>query len=118
MPLQIQTQTPHSEYFFEFCTPGEEHFLLWHHMRHHTYDLLRSRAGTTLPPLDLKGPVNYDWLKRHADRHSTLRKISGGSGASLVGLVDVNWNMPQQVADWLRLHSIDHKKLDAYFGLQ
>lgn len=118
MATQVQTQTPHSEYFFEFGDDaGEASFILWHHFRHHTYDLLLSQQGTTLPPLDLKGEITPDWLKRHADRHTTLRKITGGSGASLVGLVDVNWRMPQQVADWLRLHAIDHKKLDAFFGL-
>lgn len=115
---QVQGQTPHSEYFFEFGDhAGEGHFLLWHHLRHHTYDLILSRKGTTLPPLDLKGKVDVDWLKRHADRHTTLRKIAGGTGNSLVGMVDVNWGIAQQVADWLRLHALDHAKLDTYFGL-
>lgn len=116
--MSIYSQSPHSEYFFEFGDPaGEAHFILWHHLRHHTYDLLSSKAGSTLPPLDLKGDVTHDWLKRHADRHTTLRKIAGGAGNSLVGMIDVDWEDPQQQADWLRIHALDHSKLDAFFRL-
>jgi hypothetical protein len=115
---QVQGQSPHSEYFYEFGdAQGEKHFLLWHHLRHHSYDLIMSKRGVALPPLDLKGEVDADWLKRHRDRHSTLRRIAGGTGDSLVGLVTVRWHDEQQHFDWLRIHSIDHAKLDAYFGL-
>lgn len=115
---QIQNQTPHSEYFF---TPGdaagEAQFLMWHHLRHIAYDQKLSLVGTQVSNVDLRGKVDSDWLKRHIDRHNFLRKISGGGGNSLVGLVDVNWDSSSQVHDWLRIHAIDHKKLDAYFGL-
>lgn len=116
---QIIGQTPRSEYFFEFSDPaGEAHFILWHHLRHHTYDLLESKKGQTLPPLDLTGEVDEDWLQRHAVRHRTLRRISGNVTAnSVAGLTRVNWRSRTQLTDWLRLHALDHANLDAHYGL-
>lgn len=115
----ITGQSPHSEYFFEFDDlAGEAHFILWHHLRHHTYDLLLSQKGTTLPPLDLTGEVDSDWLHRHATRHRTLRRVLQDiPGNSVIGLRSTNWNARQQRTDWLFIHAQDHMKFDAYFGL-
>jgi hypothetical protein len=114
-----QNQSPHSEYFFEYGDPaGEEHFLLWHHLRHHTYDLITSKKGVTLPPLDLKGPVDKDWFLRHSTRHRTYRRIDQLiPGNSVIGLNTVDWASRPQQTDWLRIHALDHANLDQYFGL-
>jgi hypothetical protein len=113
------SQSPHSEYFFNFGDKaGRASFIIWHHLRHHTYDLLASRAGQTLPPLDLKGNMDKDWLLRHSTRHSTHRRISGiitHNGG--VGLNTVNLEEPIQHADWLHIHALEHAKLDSYYGL-
>jgi hypothetical protein len=112
-------QSPHSEYFFNFGDKaGRASFIFWHHMRHHTYDLLSSRAGATLPPLDLKGKMDKDWLLRHSTRHRTLRKIAGVTAADgIIGLNTVDLENRTQHADWLRIHALDHAKLDSYYGL-
>lgn len=112
-------QAPHSELFFDSGDKvGEAQFILWHHLRHHTYDLILSQRGTTLPPLDLTTKVDGDWLQRHSIRHSTLRKIAGTvTDNSTVGLKVLRWDDPKEQQDWLRIHAIDHANLDAYFGL-
>jgi hypothetical protein len=112
-------QAPHSEYFFEFGDDaGEAQFILWHHLRHHTYDLINSKLGQTLPPLDLKGDVDRDWLHRHSVRHHTLRKLTGlVSGNSAIGLNRVDWDSKTQVGDWLRIHAVDHANFDAFYRL-
>ena len=119
MTIQIYPQAAHSELFYDFDDPrGEENFIMWHHMRHRTYDLILSKAGTTLPPLDLTGAIDSDWLLRHANRHTTLRKIAGTVVLNgTVGLKTVSWENQSQRIDWLRIHAIDHQNLDAYFGL-
>jgi hypothetical protein len=115
----IKNQAPNSAYFYEFGDDaGEEQFLMFHHLRHHTYDLIESRKGVTLPPLDLKGPIDKDWLLRHSTRHKTYRKIDQLiPGNSVVGLNTVSWDSRSSHTDWLRIHALDHANLDQYFGL-
>lgn len=119
MAAGTNNQSPHSQYFFNFeDDAGESQFLLFHHLRHHKYDLLMSQAGQTLPPLDISAKVDKDWLFRHSTRHRTLRRIAGiAPTESIVGLNTVHWNSRTEVTDWLRIHALDHKNLDAYFGL-
>jgi hypothetical protein len=111
------SQTPHSEYFFDFGDVGEQHWIMWHHLRHRAYDQIAAKAGTQFSTLDLTGKVDRDWLKRHADRHDLLKKLTGAAAHSFVALVDVDWESESQVNDWLRIHALDHTNLDAYFGL-
>lgn len=110
---------PRSELFFQpGDSSGEAQFIAWHWHRHRTYDLLASGKGVTLPTLDVSGPVDADWLHRHYARHLTLRKLAGGaSGAYLAGLLDVDWDDPNQLREWLKLHSFEHGRLDQYFGI-
>ena len=115
----ILKQAAHTELFFDFDDPlGEENFIMWHHMRHRTYDLILSKQGISLPACDLTGEVDKDWMHRHSIRHSTLRKIAGTVKLNgVVGLKAVDWKSEAQRTDWLRIHAIDHQNLDVYFGL-
>lgn len=111
--------SPRSELFFDFADGlGEANFIMWHHMRHRSYDLIASQNGNSLPPLDLSTKVDSDWLHRHAVRHATHRKIAGTvTRNGLAGLKIVRWHDRVSQQDWLYYHAIDHMNLDEFYGL-
>lgn len=108
-----------AELFFELGDKaGKANFIAWHHARHHSYDLLSSRAGKTLPPIDLTGEINSDWLHRHLARHITHRRLMGIFTTShLAGLADLHIESHSGVADWLLRHALEHQALDKFYKL-
>lgn len=108
-----------SPLFFEFGDKaGEANFIAWHQQRHHTYDLIQSRKGNSLPYLDLTGEINSDWAHRHAVRHATHRRLMGNTKIShAVGLSTIDWHDETQRTGWLFQHALDHQALDKFYGL-
>lgn len=69
--------TSPATYWAAGSSPAQAHFKMAHHLRHASYDRSASRAGISLPGLDLTGEVTSDWLYRHAARHQTYRTLTG-----------------------------------------
>ena len=88
-----------------------EAFLLAHRQRHGTYvKILKLRGRSTF-----QGPVDGDWMFRHAAHHASLATITGsqlGSAGTKVLALPGKWRTEQELVDWHDLHSRHHLTID------
>ena len=109
--------TSPAHFFNTAVDSAEKQFLMYHHLRHITYDKAASRSGVSLPGLDLTGKVNHDWLFRHSMRHKTYRRLAGG-GSSTIDLESLDWENKRAVRSWMQYHAQLHSDLDQFFGIR
>lgn len=93
-----------------------EEFLLAHRQRHGTYvRILKLRGRSTF-----QGPVDGDWMHRHAAQHAALASITGtalGSAGTKVLALPGKWRTEQELIDWNDLHSRHHLLIDRQLRL-
>jgi len=77
-------------------------------------------SGVAGLPLEqfILDPMNPDdlgfWLYLHATTHDQLNQVLGTSG---FGLVDLDWQDPDQFAEWLRLNGDEHTRFCTALGV-
>ena len=91
-----------------------ERWLDAHNRRHM---LIAKRFKLTGGPLN--GPVDGDWMLRHAARHvtlATLTKELGSANTKVLAMPGV-WKTEQQLWDWHALHNRLHTHIDRVGGI-
>jgi hypothetical protein len=92
-----------------------ERYLDAHDRRHQTYVPLTRTAGGTL-----RGPVDADWMHRHAARTISLVTFAGldlSSADTKVLALPGKWRTQQELNDWMELDHRIHLKLDRQLKL-
>lgn len=66
-------------------------------------------------PLD---PINKqdikNWLRRHQTVHNDMNKFFGLSGDDLT---DVNFEKPEELAEWIFIHAVEHRNAHNALGI-
>lgn len=92
-----------------------DRYLDAHNRRHSSYVPL-----TNLPGGTLLGPVNGDWMHRHAARTIALVKftrIALSSADTKVLALPGKWRTQQELDDWMDLDNRIHVKIDKQLKL-
>lgn len=87
-----------------------ERFLDAHDRRHQVYVPIFRIAGGTLD-----GPVDGDWMHRHAARHVILATLAGqqlSSADTKALLLPGKWKTQRELIDWNDLHNRLHFVID------
>lgn len=88
-----------------------EMFLLAHRIRHGDYVRILKIGGRS----SFQGPVDGDWMYRHAAHHAAIASVTGTdlSSADTKALaLPARWRTEQELIDWHELHSRHHLKID------
>lgn len=92
-----------------------ERFIDAHDRRHAAYTPLTGVPGGTL-----RGPVDGDWMYRHAARHVALATFLGidlSSADAKVLALPGKWKTDRELIDWTEAHSRHHLKIDQQLKL-
>lgn len=110
---------PHVAPFSEFRLGDElalERYIDAHDRRHSVYVPLTRTAGGTL-----RGPIDGDWMHRHAARTIALATFTGldlSTADTKALALPGKWRTQQELIDWLALDARIHMHFDQQLKIE